>query len=345
VVSQGKNRFKPFTLVLLILLLGLLLLPSLPIPANKQGSQAYSEPSGKDCKIADAETEKARLLGRTSERDANSATNRWKCASAKLRQAKAEGGAPAPSVRPAGDLCGMRYTGYYDGLDRSIYRRFAIIAFSNDPNYQLQALLELQQGNMNEPRIAYRAALARVYVALRANRLNDAIVSLQDAGRWDAEAAEMCRADLFFLRGVIAERKGDSREALANYYDAIALDENFWNANSRLIAVLYQRLISPLKNTASCLDTTRLFLTRLRKMQSLGQNRTQFINLAEALAAKGGADSPAANLVLAHIYAWNKAPKEMQYFSQRVISSTTALPAPCQDLLKKQALALAQQES
>lgn len=238
----------------------------------------------------------------------------------------------------------MRYPRYYVGLDRSIYRRFALVAFSNDPDYQLQTLLDLQQNHLDEPRIAYRAAVARAYVALRANRLQNAVASLKDAARWYTEVPNKCGADLIFLRGVIAERKGDDNSALAHYHDAITIDKNFWNAHSRLVAALYRRLLSPFKTTASCLDTTRLFLTYLRKMQSLGQNRTQFIDLAESLAVRGGADSPAANLVLAHIYAWNETPKEARDYSQKVISSTTVLPAPCQDLLKQQALSLIRQK-
>ncbi|MCB1880498.1 MAG: hypothetical protein KDI54_10645 [Gammaproteobacteria bacterium] len=335
------HRFTPFPFILVLLLLGLLWFPSLKPPPPSPHPQP---PPNGECKADDAKTEKARLLGQTNKRDANGAAVRWKCASSKLHQTSGEGSAPGPSIRPAGDLCGMRYPRYYVGLDRTIYRRFALVAFSNDPDYQLRTLLDLQQNHMDDPRIAYRAAIARAYVALRANRPQDADTSLHDAARWDTEVPDKCRADLLFLRGIIAEREGDNNSALAHYHDAITIDENFWNAHSRLVAALYRRLLSPFKTTASCLDTTRLFLTYLKKMQSLGQNRTQFIDLAESLAVRGGADSPAASLVLAHIYAWNKARKEARHYSQKVISSTTPLPGPCLELLSQQARALIQQE-
>lgn len=326
----------PFALLLLVLLSGLLWFP--PPPKNQNGSRSL--PRNQECQAENAATEKARLLNHSNPDDAARAVIRWKCLSSQLRRPKIDNASPSPSIRPAGDLCGMRYKGYFNGLDRSVYRHFAIIAFSNDPNYQLQKLLELQQTHRHEPRIAHRAAVGRVYVALRANRGKDALMALKDAKRWDRNVPRACRADLAFLRGVLSERKGNDKKALENYYDAITLDENFWNAHSRLLRTIYHRLTLPFKTNASCLDTTRLFLIHLRKMQNLGQNRSQFIELAELLASKGGAGSAAANLVLAHIYAWNNAPKETRLYAEKVLSNTPTLPEPCDNLLKQQALSL-----
>ena len=294
------------------------------------------------CGKADATMDQDRLRGIIDVNDVACARQRWNASVDRIRKEGMAGGGglPGPSARPAGDLCGMRYPKLYLGHPKSVYRQFAVVSFSNDPVFKLTELQRLELVFADNPLLAFRAAMGRVTVALRSADLEQAADALEASQLWVSKVPTECRADYLFLSGILAERRGQVATALRYYIDAVSADEYFWNARSHLLILLYSDLSSRLKSAAGCLDTTRLFLTQLLKLQSMGQTRTQYIDFAERLINEGGSDLPAADLVLTYIYAWNDALKEAKQYQQRVIDAPPVLPSKCQDLIKQQAVRL-----
>lgn len=255
----------------------------------------------------------------------------WEKIEAEGYQSLAPDVAAQPSLRAAGDTCGMRYRGLFDGLPREAKHAFQVIAFSNDPDSKLR-LLE-RSVVAGEAMVRQRAYLEIARVQLRQGRGEAALATLAAARRLAGPSS--CQADLAFMEGYIRAERSDVEQALHWLREAVRLDPGFWNARQVLVAVLTQRLHGPGLTANRCLELTRLLIENLGALPQLAQDVKQFRTIADHVAGNASGGNAATSLVAGLGYQWGGDHQRSRALFEQGQQARSALPPACRRLIEE----------
>ena len=225
----------------------------------------------------------------------------------------------------AGDTCGMRYRRLYRGVAPETRERLVIAAFANDPGLKRQVLEPLLASR--DPQIKARAAVELARVALRQGDPGLAEAALGEVA--GLELAPACEADVHFLRGRIALRRGDTVSALAALSAATAQDRGYWNAWRDQIPLLVHALHETPQRTTDCLHRTRRLIEILGLLPQLANDVGQFGKLA-LLLERLGARSSATLLASGLMWQWAGQDAHGRSVLIRAMDAPALLPAVCE---------------
>ena len=228
-------------------------------------------------------------------------------------------------ARYAGDTCGMRYRRLYRGIDRKTREQLVIAAFANDPEVKRRLLSPLLDSS--EPRIRARSAVELARVALRRGDPDAAEAALGRSAGLKLPAA--CEADLHYLKGRIALRRGDAAGALEAFAAASARDPGYWNAYRERLPVLVRALHDADQGPAACLRRARNLIEVLGLLPQLADDTRQFSRLALSLERLGARSSAT---LLASGVTWKWAGQEAHGRSvlASALEAPELLPAACE---------------
>ena len=225
----------------------------------------------------------------------------------------------------AGDTCGMRYRRLYRKIAPQDRERMIIAAFANDPEL-VRLVLEPVLASPN-PGIRARAAVELARVALREEDAVRAAAALDEIQ--GLALAPACEADVHYLRGRVAQQRGDMYAALDALNAATTLDRGFWNAWRDQIPLLVWALHESPRRTAQCLHHTRRLIEILGLLPQLADDASQFGKLALSL-DRMDAHSSATLLASALMWQWAGQEAHGRSVLQRAMDTPALLPAACE---------------
>ncbi len=281
-----------------------------------------------------ASTSVAPLSEQEDPRAIEAAVEAWKQMWAELEVKGVDALDPNVSVvgaQYAGDTCGMRYRRLYRKVAPKDRERLIIASFANDPQLVRRALEPVLASP--DPRIKARAAVELARVALRQKETDRAVAALDEINGLALPPA--CEADVYYLRGRVAQQGGNINAALDALSMATVLDRGFWNAWRDQIPLLVSALHESPRRTAECLHHTRRLIEILGLLPQLANDASQFGKLA-LLLDRMGAQSSAT--LLASALAWQWAGQELyaHRILQRAIDAPALLPAACERQVRVQ---------
>lgn len=234
-------------------------------------------------------------------------------------------GVSVAGAQYAGDTCGMRYRRLYRKVASQDRERMIIAAFANDP--QLVRLVLEPVLASPDSGIKARAAVELARVALREEDADRAAAALDQVTGLALPPA--CEADVRYLRGRVAQQRGDMDAALDALSAATELDRGFWNAWRDQIPLLVRVLHESPRRTAECLHHTRRLIEILGLLPQLADDASQFGKLA-LLLDRMGAHSSATLLASALMWQWAGQEAHGRRVLQRAMDAPALLPAACE---------------
>ena len=234
-------------------------------------------------------------------------------------------GVSVAGAQYAGDTCGMRYRLLYRKVAPQDRERMIIAAFANDPQL-VRRVLEPVLASPDSG-IKARAAVELARVALREEDADRAAAALDQVTGLPLPPA--CEADMHYLRGRVAQQRGDMDAALDALSAATELDRGFWNAWRDQIPLLVRALHESPRRTAECLHHTRRLIEILGLLPQLADDVSQFGKLA-LLLDRMGAHSSATLLASALMWQWAGQEAHGRRVLQRAMDAPARLPAACE---------------
>ncbi len=234
-------------------------------------------------------------------------------------------GLNVPGAQFAGDTCGMRYRRLYREIAPAARERLIIAAFANDPQVK-QRILEPLLAAPNEP-LRVRAAVESARIALRHDEPEQAEAALDKA--MGLSVPEACEADVHYLRGRVALRRGEMDAALAALTVATTRDRGFWNAWRDQLPILVHALHEVPQRTSDCLNRTRRLIEILGLLPQLANDVRQFGKLA-LLMERLGARSSATLLAAGLMWQWAGQDAHGRSVLIRAMNAPHRLPAACE---------------
>ena len=225
----------------------------------------------------------------------------------------------------AGDTCGMRYRRLYGGVPSETRERMVIAAFANDPRIKRELLEPLLASP--DPKIKARAAVELARVALREDDPDGADAALDEVAGLVLPPA--CEADMHYLRGRVALRRGEMHAALEALAVATERDSGFWNAWRDQVPILVHALHESPQRTTDCLYRTRRLIEILGLLPQLANDVRQFGKLALML-DRLGAHSSATLLASGLMWQWAGQAVHGRSVLQRAQDAPQRLPAACE---------------
>lgn len=260
--------------------------------------------------------------------DVEAAVEAWEKMWAELEAEGVDALGPGVNVagaQYAGDTCGMRYRGLYRKVAPKDRERLIIAAFANDPQLVRRALEPVLASPDHS--IKARAAIELARVALREEDADQATAALDKMQGLALPAA--CEADVLYLRGRVAQQRGDMDAALGALGAATALDRGFWKAWHDQIPLLVRALHESRQRTADCLHHTRRLIEILGLLPQLADDVSQFGKLA-LLLDRMGAHSSATLLASGLMWQWAGQDVHGRRVLQRAMGAPALLPAACE---------------
>ena len=234
-------------------------------------------------------------------------------------------GVSVAGAQYAGDTCGMRYRRLYRKVAPEDRERMIIASFANDPQLMRRVLEPVLASP--EPGIRARAAVELARIALREEDADRAAVALDEVAGLALPPA--CEADVRYLRGRVAQQRGDTDAALDALGAATELDRGFWNAWRDQIPLLVRALHESPQRTAQCLHRSRRLIEILGLLPQLANDASQFGKLA-LLLDRTGAQSSATLLASALMWQWAGQEEHGRRVLQRAMDAPALLPAACE---------------